>query len=89
MPVQKRVRSSPPVTRLTTQEMKPNPYRELLEEYKSEVEYRIPLMDYRLGVLRKNLEVLPDLKRSIESMEFEKQTLIGRLARINAVLDAK
>ena len=85
--VQKRVRSSPPLSRPAPNPVAP--YRELLQECKAELEFRIPNHDYRLGILRKNVEVLPDLARTIASIEWEKATLLARLERINAVLDAK
>ena len=85
MRVQKRVRSSPPSVRATVDE-KPNPYRALLEECKADVELRIPSIEFRLGILKKNTGLVPDLSRSIQAMEWEKQTLEARLSRINAVL---
>ena len=90
MPVQKRVRSSPPTARpspaTAVQEEKHNAFRALLQECKSDMEYRIPNIEFRLGVLKKNAGLVPDLSRSIEAMEWEKQTLVVRLSRINTAL---
>jgi Tfp pilus assembly protein PilN len=52
------------------------------------MEFRISNLEFRIGVLNKHIELVSDLKKTIEAMEWEKQTLMNRLAKINAVLDS-
>jgi hypothetical protein len=80
----KRARSSPPRA-----VEKPDPHMDLLKECASDIEVRIPTLEHKINVLRNNAHVMKDVEKMADAMEWEKNMLIGRLARIKIVLSAK